>query len=102
MANLSPRMIWRRDVAKIKSWAIASGQEFPNNVSEHGFIVDDVAAVFVYPSSNYVAFIDDAVINPEVDHDLGKQCLNRCIEESISTLEFAGFIRIKNNTLKEV
>lgn len=90
---MQARRYKHEDLAEIKRWAlegygyIYSEHQFP----KIGFIVDGVAAYFLYQTDSTVCFLENLVANKKIDKDQRSQAIDLIIKELLKTASELGF-----------
>lgn len=67
-----------------------------------GFIVDQVAAGFIYYTDSKVAIIDNYITNPRSDADERDEALNLITQELIGNAAFHGCTLVKCDTVLDI
>lgn len=81
-----------RDYDQYKEWAekrnlVCLDRDcFP----EHGFIVDNLACVWLYKTDSQVAFLEMLLTNPDAPVNSANQAIEKCVDAAISFCEAGG------------
>ena len=90
---MEARRYKHEDIPQIKRWAlegygyIYSEHQFP----KIGFIVDGVAAYFLYQTDSTICFLENLIANKNIEKEIRNQAIDLIIKELMKTAQDLGF-----------
>jgi hypothetical protein len=101
--NLLARRVVELDFDEIEKWCEARGGRLPDKslFPRTGFIIDGIAAGFVYFTDSAVAIIDCYLSNPKTDPKTRSDALNEITSSLIKSAQFHKCSVIKCDTKLE-
>lgn len=90
------RLVEKKDLKIIADWYKNHGQEAEQAdfLSDIGFIVDNIAAAFLYTTNSSVCWIESYISNPESNKKDRKKALDLITEAIIQKAKDLGFMAI--------
>jgi uncharacterized protein YihD (DUF1040 family) len=80
------------DFEEIQRWAKLYDTTYSaDNFPETGFIVDNLAAYFLYKTDSAVCFLENLISNKEADHYEKDKAINLIVEEILKEAKEQGF-----------
>ncbi len=81
------------DFEQISEWLIERGQKVfhPNVLPQTGFIVDQVAAIFVYETDSDMCYLENLVANPFINQEAKDYAITELIEAAFAHASNNGF-----------
>lgn len=81
-----------KDFEQIRSWGKQYGAEYSaDQFPEVGFIVDDVAAYFLYQTDSMCCWLENMVAKKDVDNHVREQALELIIDAILKEAKERGF-----------
>ena len=87
------RKYQKEDFCQISEWLINRNSLVfhPNILPENGFIVDQVAAVFLYSTDSDFCYLENLVSNPDVDSKIRNEAISKMIEHAFAAASDLNF-----------
>ena len=81
------------DYEQLMSWWLKRNKNpiNPDLFSDTGFIVDGVAAVFLYTTNSKIAYLECMICNPDVDKSITDKALNNLTELAAEAARQMGY-----------
>jgi hypothetical protein len=100
---VSARRVVDLDFDEIERWFEARNHKMPHKYffPKIGFIVDNIAAGFIYMTDSNVGIIDVYISNPSIDGLVRGHALDEITQELIKSAQFYGLKLIKCDTKLE-
>lgn len=85
-----------QDYTTIAAWYRGHGQPVPpfRVLPEIGFIVDDVAAAFLYQTDGGICLLENYIRNPDIDSTDADQALDELTKTLLATAKEIGFKKV--------
>ncbi len=90
-------------ITEANAWQLARGRK-PAHVSMHslfsdtGFVVEGVAAAWLYTTNSRMAFLENLVANPDVDVETRSKGIDLVVAAVIAEAKRQGFITLSSTT----
>lgn len=95
------RKVKKKDLEQIRNWYLKRGEPDQTLVlSDIGFIVDNVAAAFLYTTNSPICMFEAYITNPETNKDERKEALDLITNklfETAKNMNFKTIISLVNN-----
>lgn len=89
---MQARRFESKDFAQIKAWAKEYGAEYDEKLfPKTGFIVDGVAAYFLYATDSHVCFLENLIANPKASRDDRDAGIDLVLRETLKEAKERGF-----------
>lgn len=82
-----------KDFEQVKSWLESRDMRVfhPNILPKTGFIVDEVAVVFLYRTDSDICYLENLVSNPNSEQETRDKAIKALIEEAFKEAKSQGF-----------